>query len=54
MIVLNKMLAVFVTRKKVMLKELQSLVGHLNFACKVVAPALLRGLWGTWLGFCRT
>lgn len=33
-------------KRKVLLRELQVVVGHLNFACKVVAPecALLRRL----------
>ncbi|KAJ7314031.1 hypothetical protein JRQ81_005924 [Phrynocephalus forsythii] len=28
-------------KKKVTLKELQVLVGHLNFACRVIAPSLV-------------
>ena len=39
-------IAGFLTRKKVTLKELQSLIGLLNFACSVVTPgcAFLRRL----------
>lgn len=29
---------VCIGKRKVLLRDLQSLVGHLNFACKVVAP----------------
>lgn len=39
-------------RKKLLLRELQQLVGHLNFACRVVAPgrAFLRRLSGAMSG----
>ena len=32
------LLALFKTRKKCTLKELQSLIGHLNFACLIIVP----------------
>ena len=35
---LCRLLNVFSSKKKCILKELQSLVGHLNFACKVIVP----------------
>ena len=40
------LIANFLTRKKVILKEIQSLTGMLNFACSVVVPgrAFLRRL----------
>lgn len=42
----NQIITDFMRRKKVTLKEVQSLVGHLNFACSVIVPgrAFLRRL----------
>ena len=35
---LRKRLGSFIGKKKFMLRELQEIMGHLNFACTVVAP----------------
>lgn len=51
---LRALITALIKRSKVMLRELQQLVGHLNFACQVVAPsraflrrlsAAMSGLW---------
>ncbi|WAR30537.1 hypothetical protein MAR_033079, partial [Mya arenaria] len=49
---LRDLLKSFKHRKKVTLKELQSLLGHLNFACKVIKPGrcFLRRLYDLTIG----
>ena len=39
---LRKRIAMQLQKSKVTLRELQQIVGHLNFACRVVAPGHLR------------
>lgn len=49
LVTLKSMIEEFMVKCKVTLREFQQLVGHLNFACKVVAPgrAFLRTLCTT-------
>ena len=49
----QQLIASFLSRKKATLKELQSLIGVLNFACSVVSPgrSFLRRLVDLTVGF---
>ena len=52
---LRKQIAFFINSKKATLKELQSLIGMLNFACQVVAPGRVfcRRLIDTTCNLCK-